>query len=139
MEAILVALITGGLSLLGVVITNMMAARRAEQRMVTAQAVTDARLEELTREVRAHNNFAQRVPVLEEQLRQLQQFLPLLDERELLIIEKRFGLHGRREQTQKEIAQELGISRSYVSRIEKRAFLKLYRAFRRQQKQGRSG
>lgn len=53
MEAILVALITGGLSLLGVVITNMMAAR----------------LEELTREVRAHNNFAQRVPVLEEQLR----------------------------------------------------------------------
>ena len=58
MEAILVALITGGLSLLGVVITNMMAARRAEQRMVTAQAVTDARLEELTREVRAHNNFA---------------------------------------------------------------------------------
>lgn len=77
--------------------------------------------------------------VLEEQLRQLQQFLPLLDERELLIIEKRFGLHGRREQTQKEIAQELGISRSYVSRIEKRAFLKLYRAFRRQQKQGRSG
>ena len=65
MEAILVALITGGLSLLGVVITNMM----ADRRMATAQAVTDARLEELTREVRAHNNFAQRVPVLEEQLR----------------------------------------------------------------------
>lgn len=51
-----------------------------------------------------------------------------------MIIEKRFGLHGRKEQTQKEIAQELGISRSYVSRIEKRAFLKLYRAFRRQEK-----
>ena len=69
MDAIIVALITGGLSLLGVVITNMMAARRTEQRMITAQAVTDARLEELTREVRAHNNFAQRVPVMEEQLR----------------------------------------------------------------------
>ena len=69
MDAIIVALITGGLSLLGVVITNMMAARRTEQRMITAQAVTDARLEELTREVRAHNNLAQRVPVLEEQLR----------------------------------------------------------------------
>ena len=69
MEAILVALITGGLSLLGVVITNMMAARLFHRRMITAQAVTDARLEELTREVRAHNNFAQRVPVLEEQLR----------------------------------------------------------------------
>ena len=69
MDAIIVALITGGLSLLGVVITNMMVARRTEQRMITAQAVTDAHLEELTREVRAHNNFAQRVPVLEEQLR----------------------------------------------------------------------
>ena len=69
MDAIIVALITGGLSLLGVVITNMMAARRTEQRMITAQAVTDARLEELTREVRAHNNFAQRVPVLEEQIK----------------------------------------------------------------------
>ena len=69
MDAIIVALITGGLSLLGVVITNMMAARRTAQRLITAQAVTDARLEELTREVRAHNNFAKRVPVLEEQLR----------------------------------------------------------------------
>jgi TolA-binding protein len=69
MDAIIVALITGGLSLLGVVITNMMAARRTEQRMATAQAVTDTKIEELTREVRAHNNFAQRVPVLEEQLR----------------------------------------------------------------------
>ncbi len=69
MDAIIVALITGGLSLLGVVITNMMAARRTEQRMITAQAVTDARLEELTREVRKHNNFAQRVPVLEEQIK----------------------------------------------------------------------
>ena len=69
MEAILVAMITGGLSLLGVVITNMMAARRTEQRMATAQAVTDTKIEELTREVRAHNNFAQRVPVLEEQIK----------------------------------------------------------------------
>lgn len=69
MEAILVALITGGLSLLGVVITNMMAARRAEQRMATAQAVTDTKIEELTREVREHNNFAKRVPVLEEQIK----------------------------------------------------------------------
>ena len=69
MDAIIVALITGGLSLLGVVITNMMAARRTEQRMATAQAVTDTKIEELTREVRAHNNFAQRVPVLEEQIK----------------------------------------------------------------------
>ena len=69
MDAIIVALITGGCSVVGVIITTLTTSRRTEQRMVTAQAVTDARLEELTREVRAHNNFAQRVPVLEEQLR----------------------------------------------------------------------
>ncbi len=69
MDAIIVALITGGCSVVGVVITTLATSRRTEQRMVTAQAVTDARLEELTREVRAHNNFAQRVPVLEEQMR----------------------------------------------------------------------
>lgn len=68
-DAIVVALITGGLSLIGVIITNLAGQRRTEQRMVTAQAVTDTKIEELTREVRAHNNFAQRVPVLEEQLR----------------------------------------------------------------------
>ena len=69
MDAIIVALITGGCSVVGVIITTLTTSRRTEQRMATAQAVTDARLEELTREVRAHNNFAQRVPVLEEQLR----------------------------------------------------------------------
>ena len=51
------------------IITTLATSRRTEQRMATAQAVTDTKLEELTREVRAHNNFAQRVPVLEEQMR----------------------------------------------------------------------
>ena len=69
MDAIIVALITGGCSVVGVVITTLATSRRTEQRMVTAQAVTDTKLEELTREVRAHNNFAQRIPVLEEQMR----------------------------------------------------------------------
>lgn len=68
-NAIVVALITGGLSLIGVIITNLAGQRRTEQRMATAQAVTDTKIEELTREVRAHNNFAQRVPVLEEQIK----------------------------------------------------------------------
>ena len=68
---------------------------------------------------------------LEKDLKQLKEYLSLLDERELMIITKRFGLSGSREQTQKEIAQELHISRSYVSRIEKRAFLKIYKAFRK--------
>ena len=68
---------------------------------------------------------------LEKDLKQLKEYLSLLDEHELMIITKRFGLNGSREQTQKEIAQELHISRSYVSRIEKRAFLKIYKAFRK--------
>ena len=69
MDAIIVALITGGCSVVGVVITTLATSRRTEQRMATAQAVTDTKLEELTREVHEHNNFAKRVPVLEEQIK----------------------------------------------------------------------
>ena len=58
MNEIIVALITGGLTLLGVLVSNS-----------RSQAVTEAKLEELTREVREHNNFARRVPVLEEQMK----------------------------------------------------------------------
>ncbi len=68
-EAVLVALITGGLSLLGVIVTNAAGSRRNEQTVRTAQAVTDAKLDELTREVREHNQFAQRMPVVEEQIK----------------------------------------------------------------------
>lgn len=75
---------------------------------------------------------------LEKDLKQLKEYLSLLDERELMIITKRFGLNGSREQTQKEIAQELHISRSYVSRIEKRAFLKIYKAFRKADRKGKT-
>ena len=58
METILAALITGAVTLIGVLIANG-----------KSQAVTDTKLEELTREVRAHNNFAHRVPILEEQMK----------------------------------------------------------------------
>lgn len=58
METIIAAVITGVITLVGVLIANN-----------KAQAVTDTKLEELTREVREHNNFAQRVPVLEEQIK----------------------------------------------------------------------
>ena len=68
-EAILVALITGGLSLVGVVITCAVTARKNETNMKISQAVTDTKIDELTREVRAHNNFAQRMPVVEEQIK----------------------------------------------------------------------
>ena len=68
-EAIVVSLITGGLSLLGVVITNLATARKSEEAIRTSQAVTDAKLEALTREVRDHNQFARRMPVVEEQIK----------------------------------------------------------------------
>lgn len=68
-EAIIVAIITGGLSLIGVVFSNMSSNKKIETALTAQQAVTDTKLEELTREVRAHNNFAQRVPVLEEQMK----------------------------------------------------------------------
>ena len=68
-EAILVALITGGLSLAGVVITCMATAKKNETTMKVSQAVTDTKIDELTREVRQHNNFARRMPVVEEQIK----------------------------------------------------------------------
>ena len=68
-ESVLAALITGLLSLAGVMLSNLLSDRRRENALRTAQAVTDTRLEELTREVRQHNNFAQRMPVVEEQIK----------------------------------------------------------------------
>ena len=66
--SVLAALITGLLSLAGVMLSNLLSDRRRENSLRTAQAVTDTRLEELTREVRQHNNFAHRMPVVEEQI-----------------------------------------------------------------------
>lgn len=69
METIIGCIITGGLSLVGVVLSNLSNNKKIENTLSTQQAVTDTKLEELTREVRSHNNFAQRVPVLEEQIK----------------------------------------------------------------------
>ena len=66
MEGIIAAIITGVLSLVGVVISNLAANAKMQKELEKAQAVTDTKIEELTREVREHNNFARRVPVLEE-------------------------------------------------------------------------
>lgn len=69
MESIMGSIITGGLALVGVVFSNLSNNKKIESKLSTQQAVTDTKLEELTREVRTHNNFAQRVPVLEEQIK----------------------------------------------------------------------
>lgn len=83
-ESIIVALASGGLSIIGTIIT-VMAANKAtinaldkksdlsdaklDAKLSQHMAVTDTKLEELTREVRKHNNFAERVPVIEEQIK----------------------------------------------------------------------
>ena len=68
-EAIVVALITGGLSLAGVVVTCIATAKKNENALRVSQAVIDTKIEELTREVREHNGFARRMPVVEEQIK----------------------------------------------------------------------
>lgn len=62
----------------------------------------------------------------EEKIKALNKALRVLDENELDIISRRYGINGRKLETQKEIAKSIGISRSYVSRIEKRALMKLF-------------
>lgn len=71
MESIAAALITGAITLIGVLIANS-----------KSQAVTETKLEELTREVRAHNNFAQRIPVLEEKMKVADHRIAYLEEKE---------------------------------------------------------
>jgi hypothetical protein len=71
-EAIVVALITGGMSLSGVVITCLVTAKKSEKNAAVAQAVMDTKIEELTREVREHNKFATRMPQLETKVESLE-------------------------------------------------------------------
>lgn len=76
MSDIVVALISAGasvlvgvLALIGVMITNSKANKKMQNNLETAQVVTDERISELTREVRMHNDFARRIPVIEEQIK----------------------------------------------------------------------
>ena len=70
-DAIIVALITGGLSLIGNIVSNVLSNRKQEAALRTSQAVTDTKLEELTREVREHNNFARRMPIVENEIKHI--------------------------------------------------------------------
>lgn len=69
MDAIIGAIITGVLSLVGVIIANNSTREKVSTQLEKQQAVTDCKLDVLTREVREHNNFARRVPVVEEQIK----------------------------------------------------------------------
>lgn len=72
METIISSLITGGLTLVGVIITCYVTNRKTindiTQKFEISKAVTDTKIEELTREVREHNNFAKRMPVVENEI-----------------------------------------------------------------------
>ena len=70
--SIICTVISSGCVLLGVLLSNRNSTDKMQSEMRTAQAVTDTKIEQLTREVRQHNDFARRVPVLEEQVRLLQ-------------------------------------------------------------------
>lgn len=69
LETIIASLVTGGVTLIGILIANS-----------KAQAVTDTKLQELTREVREHNNFARRMPVVEEQIKVINHRISDLEE-----------------------------------------------------------
>ena len=71
--SILCTIISSGCVLIGVLVSNKNSTDKMQQDLKTEQAVTNTKIEELTREVREHNNFARRVPVLEEQVRALQE------------------------------------------------------------------
>ncbi len=81
-EAIAVAIITGGLSLAGVVVTCLATAKKNENAVRISQAVTDTKIDELTREVREHNGFARRMPVVEEQIKVLNHRITDLETKE---------------------------------------------------------
>lgn len=82
MSDIVIALITAGASvivglftLLGVIITNKNAKKEMIHKLEVAQAVTDTKIEELTREVREHNNFAKRMPVVEADIKHIKEHI----------------------------------------------------------------
>lgn len=79
-EAIIVALITGGLSLLGIIYSANKTAQAMDFKLDKQQAVMEMKIDELTREVREHNNFAKRMPVVEEQIKVINHRISDLEE-----------------------------------------------------------
>lgn len=69
MEGIVVSIITGVCSILGVILASSVSSKKLQQQLEVSQAVMNTKLEALTNEVRAHNEFARRMPVIEEQIK----------------------------------------------------------------------
>lgn len=78
---IIIAIITGGLALIGVIITNSKANDKFSADLKISQAVTDAKIENLTSEVREHNGFAKKIPVIESKLETIEKRIDKLEQR----------------------------------------------------------
>lgn len=83
MESILPSIITGVLALIGVIISNVSSNKQVENKLVTSQAVTDQKIVALTEEVRKHNNFATRVPVIEANIQSIEHRVENLERQKL--------------------------------------------------------
>lgn len=79
MAVVIAAAVTGVLSLIGVIVTVAAGQRKTENQIHIAQAVTDTKIDELTREVREHNNFARRMPVVENDIKTIYKKLDKLE------------------------------------------------------------
>ena len=80
-DIVIVALITGGCSVVGVILTNIASNRNIEQQLEKAQAVTDVKLDQLTQEVRKHNSFGDRITTAENRIKGLEERVDRMDAR----------------------------------------------------------
>lgn len=78
---VIISLISGAVAILSCLISSFVASNKAVSYIEKSQAITDTKLEELTREVRRHNNFAERMPVVEEQVKIINHRLNTLEKR----------------------------------------------------------
>lgn len=78
-EAVLVAIITGGLTLIGTVFTVFATSSKTNAQLRINQAVTDTKIDALTKEVKDHNEFAKKIPVVEEQIKAINHRLDELE------------------------------------------------------------
>ena len=79
-ENIIIALITGGLAVVSNLISNKTTKNEIQNQIITHQAVTDTKIEELTREVREHNNFAKRMPAVEKEIEYIEKTIDRLED-----------------------------------------------------------
>lgn len=80
MENIIVALIAGGMSLIGVIITNISSNKSIESKLMVAQGITDTKIDNLTEEVKRHNGFADKIPRLETRIDGIEKRLDKLED-----------------------------------------------------------